>query len=143
MRHLIHGVVLLGLIVTFFVGCGAPKPDLVPYNHPQPDPNKPGETILLHGFCVTDAQNRLVIYVRNQSKGLAPSSTTKIEFGSGQIVELETPAIEPYKYVELEHIEFPNNCFDPDCGFKITVDSKNQIEETNENNNDTLGICIG
>lgn len=37
----------------------------------------------------------------------------------------------------------PNNCFNPDCEFQITVDSTLVVPESNEGNNVAKGVCPG
>jgi len=37
----------------------------------------------------------------------------------------------------------PSGCFNPDCGFEITVDVLNDVDESNELNNSQTGNCIG
>ncbi len=44
-------------------------------------------------------------------------------------------------------VQFPDPplaaCFNPDCDFRITVDSAGQVSESNEANNVVNGRCIG
>ena len=37
----------------------------------------------------------------------------------------------------------PPACFHPDCSFRITVDSANQVTESDETNNTASGTCLG
>jgi hypothetical protein len=43
--------------------------------------------------------------------------------------------------VEL-HFEIPFGSFDPDCGFQITVDSEDEINEDDEENNTGSRNCL-
>ncbi len=108
-------------------------PDLVPVPDPQPG----------IGFCKLDDQNRLIVTVKNQGNADAPASTTKVEFLSGGVVEIPTPAIPAGGSVDLGPISFPTGCFVPDCPFRITVDSKNEVIESNKANNSASGFCLG
>lgn len=35
----------------------------------------------------------------------------------------------------------PEDCFQPDCRFRVTVDAKNEVEEIDEANNQSEGRC--
>lgn len=108
-------------------------PDLVPV----PDP-RPGV-----GFCKRDTQGRLVVTVKNQGNADAPASTTTVDYSPGGSFQLPTPAIPAGGSVDLPPLNIPGVCFDPDCDFRITVDSANQATESNEGNNSAAGRCIG
>lgn len=108
-------------------------PDLIPV----PDP-EPGV-----GFCRRDDQGRLLVTVRNQGTGDAPASTTTVHFVPGGSFDVPTPAIAAGGSVDLPPIPIPAPCFNPDCNFRITVDSKNEVVESDEGNNFASGTCIG
>ncbi|NIV14178.1 MAG: hypothetical protein GWN62_23765 [Aliifodinibius sp.] len=108
-------------------------PDLIPVPDPEPG----------IGFCKLDNQNRLIVTVKNQGDSDAPPSTTKVEFFPGGVVEIPTPLIPAGASVDLPPISFPAGCFVPDCHFKITVDWKNEIIESNKANNIASGFCLG
>ena len=108
-------------------------PDLIPV----PDPN-PGV-----GFCRGDGQGNLVVYVKNQGSAAAPASTTRVRFQTGQVVDLFTPPIPAGVTISLTPIPFPPGCFNPDCSFRIIVDAKGDVVESNEANNTGSGMCIG
>ena len=112
--------------------------DLVPFGRP----GLPGPP----GFCKTaktgQHKGELIITVTNQGNAAAPTSTTLVEFSNGARFLLPTPAIAPGGSVDLP-LSIPAACFRPDCSFKITVDSKGQVKETNTGNNTAAGICIG
>jgi hypothetical protein len=110
--------------------------DLVPV----PDPN-PG-TLFCRLIQEGPDKGKLLVQVKNQGSADAGTSTTKVEFSSGQIVSVPTPAILAGGSVDL-HVAIPSNCFSPDCGFKITVDSGDTVVESNEMNNTATGACIG
>ena len=113
------------------------QPDLVPVRN--------GADV---NYCNVDDQNRLVVCVKNQGGADAPASTTRVEFKWGgtesQTVDLPTPLIIPHNTECIPtNVEFPMGCFDPDCGFTITVDYGNAITESNETNNSADGLCLG
>jgi hypothetical protein len=56
---------------------------------------------------------------------------------------LPTPAIPAGGSVDLSPLSIPGACFNPDCDFKITVDSNGQVNESNEGNNTVSGNCLG
>ena len=115
-------------------GCSA---DLLPVK-------SPGQPDNITGFCkaVGNAQT-VVVSVRNQGNAEAPASTTTITFSPGGPVSVQTPAIPAGDSVDLSPVDIPAGCFDPDCDFTITVDSNNQVSESNEDNNTAEGRCIG
>ncbi|HVP36398.1 MAG TPA: CARDB domain-containing protein [Terriglobales bacterium] len=120
------------LAAIFIAGC---MPDLIPVG--RPDLTGPP------GFCKIDKQGYLTVTVKNQGSANALASTTTIEFSAGGSFDLPTPAIPAGKSVNLQPLKIPAECYHPDCSFKITVDSKNQIKESNEANNTAGGSCIG
>ena len=128
---------LVPLLLTSQVvlnGC-ARRPDLLPVK-------SPGQPDNITGFCkVVDNATKVVISVKNQGNADAPASTTTVEFLPGGSFPLPTPAIPSGGTVNLPPLAIPAGCFNPDCNFKITVDSGNQINESNEENN-TARIAI-
>jgi len=109
-------------------GGGGCKPDLIPV------PDAQGQ------FCrIRDG--RLIVTVRNQGCGDAGPSVTRVDFNSGTVSQ-PTPAIPAGASVDVL-FPIPPGCFQPDCGFKITVDSNGQVDESNEANNTASGFCIG
>ena len=119
------------MILLILSGC---KPDLLPIG--RPDLSGP------ISFCKTDDNHRLMVTVKNQGNADAAASTTTVEFNPGGSVSIATPAIPAGGTVDLS-FTIPSGCFNPDCDFTITVDSKNDINESNEGNNSAKGICIG
>lgn len=108
-------------------------PDLIPV----PDPRRGV------GFCRLDDRGRLLVTVKNQGTGGAPPSTTTVEFVPGGAFDLPTPAIPVGGSVDLPPLSIPPSCFDPDCSFRIIVDSKNQVVESDKTNNFGSGTCLG
>jgi subtilase family serine protease len=91
-------------------------------------------------YCKRDGDN-LVVHIKNNGTESAPASTTKVEFTGGTL-EMPTPQIPANGTVEVRFL-IPVGCHNPDCDFKITVDSKTEVPESNEGNNTVDGICIG
>jgi hypothetical protein len=109
-------------------GGGDCKPDLIPM------PDVQGQ------FCrVRDG--KLIVTVKNQGCADAGPSVTRVDFSSGTVSQ-PTPGLAAGASVDLL-FAIPPGCFQPDCGFKITVDSNGQVGESNEANNTATGACIG
>ena len=105
------------------------KPDLIPV----PDPKL--------GFC--RRQNlKLTVTVQNQGSTDAGPSITRVDFGSFGIASQPTPALAAGASIDLL-FDIPAGCFNPDCEFRIAVDSNNQVNESNEGNNIAKGTCLG
>ncbi len=99
--------------------------------------------------CTTEEQPNLrqvlVVVIRNAGTALAGASVTKVEFTSGsgpRVFELKTPVLWPGGSYE-HRVTIPSGCFDPDCGFSITVDPGNSVRESNEVNNASHQNCLG
>lgn len=105
------------------------QPDLVPV----PDEN--GD------FCVRE-EGMLLVRVCNQGTGAAGSSTTEVDFGRHGSVSVNTPPLGPGDCTRVE-VPIPPGCFDPDCGFVITVNASGTVSESDSSNNTARGICIG
>ena len=145
MRFKIFTPKILTLAVTTIVaGCasGGPMPDLVPL------PLFPN--IGPVGFCNRDSLGQFTVSVENQGGVDASISVVQLEFfpGGSRTMDLFGPGPSgslppgmPWAVV------FPDpplgTCFNPDCDFRITVDSTSQIAESNEANNVADGRCIG
>jgi len=118
------------------------KPDLLPIN--------PGNIV---NNCTTpDNAWKLKITVKNQGKTASQPCSTSVTFwvtvpntstSEPKTIDIPTPAIAPGQSVEIGPADMPPTCYRPDCTFKIVVDSKNQIDELNENNNIMSGLCMG
>ncbi len=122
-----HRATILGLVKT-----GAPAADLVP---------------VLSG--VSDAchregnQNWLGITVKNQGNLDAGPSLTTVLFANKTYVDEATPAIAAGTTTMLSPILAPGSCFTPNCEFRVTIDSKQQVKESNKSNNVAEGQCKG
>lgn len=118
-------------IATFVLSaCAA---DLVPL----PRSGNAASTI---DYCI---EGGVGVSVRNAGNRNAAPSTVTLQFPVGAPIDIATPAIDAGKTVDLVPIPIPAGCFTPDCGFKITVDSRGQVAEGRENNNQGGGICVG
>lgn len=96
-------------------------------------------------FCRIDpATRRLIVRIRNQGSANAGGSQIKVEYSAGGPVASITPPIAAGGTVDVP-VPFPSgqNCFQPDCSFKIIVDDQGQVSESNELNNTARGTCIG
>ena len=113
-----------------------PRPDLVPSK-------SPGQPENIAGFCkVVDKTMKVVVSVKNRGNAASPVSTTKVQFTPEQSFNLATPALQPGESAHLDPVNIPAACFNPECNFTITVDSGNQITESNAKNNTASGRCI-
>lgn len=106
-------------------------PDLVPFKY-------------LNNFCNLDAQCRLTITVKNQGFVAAPPTTTRVVFfehENGGAVDIPTPGIPPLEQIDLEPVPIPNTG-KGHALFTVTVNAKNEILESNKENNTVHGMCI-
>jgi len=129
-----HKVTVLGLKA---VSGGIPSqksPDLLPFSPLGTDPS---------AFCRLEQGGKLLkVSVKNQGNADAGISKTTVLFGDIPVT-LDTPPIPAGGSVDLL-FKVPTNCFSPDCSFKISVDSDNQVNElNNEGNNSANGFCLG
>ncbi len=144
MRSKIFTPKFLTLAVTIIVaGCasGGPMPDLVPL------PINPD--IGPVGFCQRSA-DQFTVTVKNQGGVEASVSIVQVEFlpGGSRTADLFGPgpggSLPPGIAWDVQFLDPPlGSCFNPDCDFRITVDSANQVSESNETNNVVNGRCIG
>jgi hypothetical protein len=72
----------------------------------------------------------------------AGPSTTTVDFGNHGRVDIPTPPIPAGACVEVR-AAIPVSCFDPNCEFRIIVDSAGVITESDETNNVATGRCLG
>jgi hypothetical protein len=93
------------------------------------------------GFCKRN-QGNLVVTVRSVGPTQAPLAPfyVKVEFTPGGAFEKQVERLVPGSTVDVQ-LAIPPGCFNPDCKFKITVDSKNSIRESDERNNVAEGRC--
>ena len=93
-------------------------------------------------YCDMTSVPQLRIVIQNQGQGNAPASITRVRFSPGGIMDIPTAPLQSAQRTVLAPILIPAACFDPDCDFTITVDSKAQVNETTgEENNVTDGRC--
>jgi hypothetical protein len=127
-----HKVTILG----FKPVASALAPDLVPFSPFGTEPL---------AFCRMEQEQSgtlLRVSVRNQGNGNAAASKTTVAFNTGAVT-VDTPPIPAGGSTDLL-VNVPANCFSPDCSFRITVDSDNQVNEfNNEGNNSANGGCLG
>ena len=113
----------------------------------------PGQTLMIRsdlwpdpgpeqsGFCKRN-QGNLVVTVRSVGPAQAPLAPfyVKVEFTPGGAFEKQVERLVPGSTADVQ-FAIPPGCFNPDCKFKITVDSKNSIRESDERNNVAEGRC--
>ncbi len=120
-----HKVTILGIRPLAVV------PDLVPFS-----PSGNSEA----AFCrIEQAGTRLRVSVKNQGADADVSKTT-VTFANGPVT-LNTPAIPVGGSVDLL-FNVPPGCSVLNCSFRVSVDSSNQINESNEINNSVSGACM-
>ena len=129
-----HKVTVLGLRALPGGIPSVKSPDLLPFSPLGTDPS---------AFCRLEEGIKLLrVSVKNQGNDHAAASKTTVLFDDIPVT-MKTPSIPAGGSVDLL-FKVPANCFSPDCSFKITVDSDNQINEVNnEGNNSANGGCIG
>lgn len=129
-----HKVTIVGIKPVSRGGTPSQRvPDLVPFSPVGTEPS---------AFCRLEEQaTKLRVSVKNQGNEAAAASKTTVLFSSGSVT-VDTPPLPAGGSVDLL-FNIPLGCFSPDCSFKITVDSNDQIHEANENNNTVNGGCIG
>ena len=129
-------IVILPLVIMALVGCfpNLPLPDLVPDNPPG-----------MAGYCNVDDSNNLIVYVKNQGEADAPASSVKVQFNLSSGVQEFFGTVEAIPVGETKSVSFaiPFGCFNPDCDFTITVDSNENVLESEELNNSANGSCVG
>ncbi len=112
------------------------SPDLIPFSPSGTDPS---------AFCRFEGNGNLLrVTIKNQGNADAGASKTKVTYSNANSTAftLDTPPIPAGGTVDLI-FRVPSDCFSPDCSFKITVDSENQVDELNKQNNSKNGGCIG
>lgn len=122
---------LLALLLATLAGCGK-RPDLLALAE-GPD---------MASTCRLDEKGRLVVTIHNQGKRISKATTTQIVFGSLPAIRLPTRPVPPGDSVSVT-FPIPEECFQPECQFRITVDANNEVDETDEMNNSAKGLCGG
>jgi len=125
-----------------------PKADLVPV-----DTNANGSFGQDSPYCwismnPPDNKNALDLNVRVANKGTANAPATHAAVtwavrGNAPVSETSVPAI-LYGRSAVVKFRVPYGCFDPAtqfCSFEIGVDSRDEVEESNQYNNKVLGRC--
>ncbi|MFS8086644.1 MAG: CARDB domain-containing protein [Acidobacteriota bacterium] len=136
-------VVIAFLCVAGLVGCAkktAPaftNPDLLPV----PDPRPGVGFSIVENAHTPNGDLALIVTVKNRGATDAAVTTTTVLF-RGAPIDVPTPAI-PAGGTTTLAVPIPSICFHPDCGFEIEVDSKHQINETDETNNKGGGLLVG
>ena len=127
---LIIVITLAGMIII--PGCTplVPKPDLIEDNNPSD----------WASFCDFDDEN-LIVYIKNQGTADAGPSTVEVDFGVYGLISEPVPSLTVGTTTTIL-IPMSHVCYDPDCEFVITVDSSNDIDESNELNNIQTGSCL-
>jgi subtilisin family serine protease len=95
-----------------------------------------------HGSFCRRSERGLTVTVCNKGAGPAGPSTTTVDFGQYGRVDVPTPALAAGACVDVT-APIPPNCFDPDCEFRIIVDSTGVVAESDEGNNTASGTCLG
>jgi hypothetical protein len=128
----LHKVTLLGFKENTGI-TNRRQPDLVPISPHGAAPS---------AFCrIEDNGKILHVTVKNIGNADAGAFTTTVIYQRASVV-LDVPQLPAGQSADLLFM-FPSNCFNPDCSFKIIVDSENKIEESGEGNNSVIGGCIG
>ncbi|GAB4112561.1 MAG: hypothetical protein Kow00103_02230 [Candidatus Caldatribacteriota bacterium] len=129
-------LIVLALILINLVGCAPTTflPDLVPANPPG-----------MAGYCNVDDASNLIVYIKNQGEADAPACQVKVQFYLTSGVQEFSTSIGPIPMGNTQLVSFaiPMGCYNPDCDFVITVDSGDEVIESDETNNTTNGTCIG
>jgi subtilase family serine protease len=126
-------LVSLSILAVVLTAC-ATGPDLVPVK-------APGNAT----FCEIDGGN-LKVYVKNQGDADADGSEVEVIFYLSNGVQKTERAATGFisaGATDSVLVPMPDNCYNPDCNFKITVDIVNVVKESNETNNIVEGACIG
>ena len=88
----------------------------------------------------------LIVTIKNQGNDNAPSSVTSVIFhirGGGDVVRtINTPPLAAGASYSRD-VPMPIGCSAPDCPFNIVADSSSVVFESNENNNNVMGLCTG
>jgi CARDB len=93
-------------------------------------------------FCRLEAGDKLRVTVTNQGAQNAGPSKTTVAFSEVDVT-LDTPPIPAGGSTDLL-FQIPRGCFNPNCSFRIIVDSSHQVNEgANEGNNTASGTCRG
>ena len=114
------------LLMLFVVACSGP--DLIPVQE------KPA-------YCDIENGN-LKVSVQNIGDENAGVTYTDVTFGNLGTSRVMTPALGVGETTSFL-VTIPMGCFNPDCGFQIIVDVRNEEDEKSESNNEAIGNCVG
>jgi hypothetical protein len=92
-------------------------------------------------FCKRN-QGNLVVTAKSVGPATAPLAPfyVKVEFKPGGAFEKQVDCVIPGSTADVQ-FAIPPGCFNPDCNFTITVDSRNNIRESDKSNNVANGRC--
>jgi len=141
-KKLVFTYILLSLLISSCGAGGTQKPDLTAGAvYPE---------LESLGYCYMFAPGTFAVNVKNQGNADAPISTVKVEFFPGGTFteEVRGPGTDyalpaGISWDILFYNSPPSSCFNPDCEFRITIDSENQVDELDEGNNVIEGHCLG
>jgi hypothetical protein len=85
------------------------------------------------------------VTVRNRGNAPAGPSQTAVDFGRYGNQMRTTPVLAPGQSVTrtFQIPTRPDNCYDPNCEFTVTVDATDAVNESNETNNSVEARCRG
>src|SRR5215475_4528691 len=94
-------------------------------------------------YCDLTGVPQLRIVVQNQGQGDAAASITRVTFSPGGTLDIPVSPVRAGKRAILAPVPIPAACFDPDCDFKIMVDSRSEVDEGAGEENDAVdGRCM-
>ncbi len=124
-----HGMVLLlAAGLAALTACGG-RADLAPLLDPS----------LGAVPCSRNAAGRLLLEISNQGKRPSRASTTSVAFPVFE-VRLPTRPLAPGEHTQLS-LALPELCEEPGCDFTIWIDAKEEVRESNEDNNRATAKC--
>lgn len=107
-------------------------------------------------LCERDENGRLLFTVRNGGDTRSNGANIRVEYGSGAFPPDNIPhtagstffiACPPFPLDPGQEIvcpaPIPPGCFGPDCSFRVTIDSTDLVDESNEQNNVRGEMCLG
>ena len=143
-RSLVSLIGLLALLAS--VGCGLDILESV--INPGDDESNLPDLRLTRVSSDTDAPGvfcsdgpTVLVAVENRGQQDAGESITTVVFVPGGSFDVQTPEIRNDGSIQLSPVDVPRECFNPDCDFAILVDSRFQVDESDEGNNRVDGNC--
>ena len=140
-RLLYFNLMILLTLASMMImsGCTPEIPEIPEILEPDLLPVNPDNWV---NFCDVDNYGNLMVHIKNQGTAAAGPSTLEVDFSQYGPVLKPVPSLLAGETMTIL-VPFPYGCFDPDCGFEISVDSASVIDESNELNNNQTGFCIG